>query len=65
MPDFNHDIKIIVTIIENSKAKAFVLSSIDCPFDCHADELSDALENVMRTTDYEEIVKDSRKIRGD
>lgn len=61
LSDFNNNIKIIVTVIEKSKAESFVLNSVDCPFNCHIEEFSAVLKDVMFDANYEEMVEYYRK----
>jgi hypothetical protein len=57
MPDFNKNIKVVVTVIECRAVESFILESIDCPWDCDFSELSKILKNVMQETDYENLVR--------
>jgi hypothetical protein len=63
MSDFNRDIKLVITVIERTQAKSFFLQNIDCPWDCELEEFHSILQDVLTTTDFEQLVNDERKSR--
>jgi hypothetical protein len=64
MGDYNKNMKLLVTVIEENKTKSFLMSSIDCPDDCGLDEFHQILERVFDDTDFEAIVRKERESKN-
>jgi len=63
MGDFNKNMKLLVTVIEGTETKSFLMTSIDCPDNCNLDEFHNILYTVFNQTDFESIVNEERKRR--
>ena len=64
MGDFNRYMQLLVTVIEGNKTKSFLMSSIDCPWDCELNEFHSILDRVFNNTNFEAIVNEARKCKS-